>query len=770
MRIAGREIATEVLEQIKAEAATSSRRQLAKLLCSQAGWISTTGKPALMSARKALAQLTRAGHLTPPRHLAPPRRREPAAQAAVPTPIDTALDQLQPLHIELLPLGASTLSVQWNQLMDRFHYLGAGPLCGAQLRYLVRSVRGEVVAALSFSAAAWRLADRDQWIGWSSEARRQNLHRVVNNSRLLIPPHVRVPDLASHVLSGVLRRLGEDWQARYGYEPVLVETFVEHPRFSGGSYRAANWQSIGFTRGRGRQDSHHQASCQRKVIWIYPLQKEFRAVLREIPTSPRLAPQPPRPPSPQPPPPGDWAEEEFGQACLGDRRLVQRGCQLARAFYARPQGQLPYACGSRASTKAAYRFLGNPRVTMSALLESHFRATTARIATEAVVLAVQDTTTLNYSTHPATEMLGLIGTKADGTLGMLVHSTLTFNLEGTPLGLLDVQSWTRDPEDHGKRHQRHELPFEQKESVRWLRSLQALERLQSRCPNTRLVSMGDREADIYELFVWATAKPGRPALLVRAERQRILADAGTDLWTHVQNLPVEGEVEIHVPRRGNRRARVARLQVRLAPVEIKAPSRKAELGPVRLWAILAREDGAPQGSKPLEWMLLTTLAVENLADAIEKLQWYAKRWGIEVFHRVLKSGCKIESRQLAGADCIEACLAIDLVVAWRIYHLAKLGRETPEVPCTVYFQDHEWKALMVFVTRRPPPRKPPTLREVQRMVAQLGGFQGRKGDGDPGTQTLWLGLQRLDDIAEMFLAMCDPQVSAAPVSSQHEYG
>lgn len=654
--------------------------------------------------------------------------------------------------------------------MDQFHYLGSGPLCGAQLRYLVLGVHGEIVAALSFSAAAWQLADRDQWIGWSREARRQNLHRVVNNSRFLIPPHIRVPHLASHVLSAVLHRLSQDWRSRYGYEPVLVETFVEWPRFKGGSYCAANWHAIGFTRGRGRQDSRHHASLRRKVIWVYPLEKQARAILRELPSSPRLPPPPPPPPASKPAPPTDWAEEEFGQARLGDRRLIQRGCELARAFYARPQGQLPHACGSRTSTKAGYRFLSNPRVTMLALLESHFRATTARVATEAVVLAVQDTTTLNYSAHPATEMLGLIGTKADGAIGMLVHSTLAFNREGTPLGLLDVQSWTRDPEDHGKRHQRHELAFEQKESVRWLRSLEALERVQSQCPGTRLVSVGDREADIYELFVWATAQPGRPALLVRAERQRVLAETEIDLWTHVQNLPVEGEVEIHVPRRGNQSARVARLAIRFAPVEIKAPNRKANLCPVRLWAVVAREEEAPPGIKPLEWMLLSTLAVETLTEATEKLQWYAKRWGIEVFHRVLKSGCQIESRQLTGADRIEACLAIDLVVAWRIYHLAKLGRETPEVPCTVYFQDHEWKALMVFTTRRPPPPKPPTLREAQRAVAQLGGFQGRKGDGDPGTQTLWLGLQRLDDIAEMFLAMSDPQVSSATVSSQHEYG
>jgi hypothetical protein len=644
-------------------------------------------------------------------------------------------------------------------------------LCGAQLRYLVRSAQGEILAALAFSAAAWKVAGRDRWIGWSPDARRHNLHRVVNNSRWLIPPHVRVPNLASHVLARVLDRLPEDWRARYGYAPVLVETYVEQGRFGGGCYRAANWQAIAVTQGRGRQDAAHQTTGARKAVWVYPLDRDFRRVLGEVPQVPRLAPLPLAPSPPPPPPPLDWAEEELGQADLGDRRLMRRGCELARAFFARPQAQLPQACGSRAKTKAAYRFLDHPRVTMPVLLESHYAATAARMAVESVVLAVQDTTTLNYSAHPATEMLGLVGTEVDGPIGMLVHSTLAFNLAGTPLGLVDVQSWTRDPDDFGQKHRRYERPFEHKESVRWLRSLQALERLQPRCPNTRLVSVGDREADIYELFVWATEKPGRPALLVRAERQRALADGAGDLWTHVEQLPVAGELELRVPRRGNRAARIARLQIRFTEVELKAPKRKRALGSVRIRAVLARESEPPAGTTALEWMLLTTLTVENLDQAVEKLRWYAGRWGIEVFHRVLKSGCQIETRQLGGADRIEACLAIDLVVAWRIFHLNKLGRETPDVPCTVYFQEHEWQALTVFLTRQPElPSQPPTLRQAQRMVAQLGGFLGRKGDGEPGTQVLWLGLQRLDDIAEMYLAMRGPQRPRPTVSSNGDYG
>jgi hypothetical protein len=175
---------------------------------------------------------------------------------------------------------------------------------------------------------------------------------------------------------------------------------------------------------------------------------------------------------------------------------------------------------------------------------------------------------------------------------------------------------------------------------------------------------------------------------------------------------------------------------------------------VRLWAIAAEEVGAPTGVEPIRWYLLTTLPVESLEQAVEKLQWYALRFQIEVYHRTLKSGCKIEERQLGHAERIEACLAIDMVVAWRIAHLTKLGREVPEVPCTVYFEEAQWQALVVFVTERAPPRQVPSLREVVRMLAmRLGGFLGRKSDGEPGAETIWRGLQRLDDITQMWCAM-----------------
>jgi hypothetical protein len=353
----------------------------------------------------------------------------------------------------------------------------------------------------------------------------------------------------------------------------------------------------------------------------------------------------------------------------------------------------------------------------------------------------------------ATEGLGPIGSTAQGPQGLQLHSTLAFNAQGTPLGFIDVQCWARDPDDFGKKARRREEPIENKESYKWLKSYTAVAAAQPACPSTLLVSVGDREADIYELFEHAAKTPDGPKLLVRAEHDRKLKDEQQRLWQTMQDRKVDAVQVLQVPRQGSRAERQAQMEIRYAAVTLVAPAgKKGQALPV--WAVLARERDAPDGVKPLEWMLLTTVEVSSVEQACERLMWYSRRWGIEVLHRTLKSGCRIEQRQLGQADRLEACLAIDLVVAWRIYHLSKIGRENPQAPCTVYFDEADWKALAVFTTRKlPAPNQVPTMREMIRRVATLGGFLGRKCDGEPGTQTLWLGLQRLDDIRAMWLAM-----------------
>jgi hypothetical protein len=344
----------------------------------------------------------------------------------------------------------------------------------------------------------------------------------------------------------------------------------------------------------------------------------------------------------------------------------------------------------------------------------------------------------------------------------LVHDTMGFTEQGTPLGLLDVQCWARDPGDRGKSARRKQSPIEQKESIKWLRSYRGTAEVQKLCPDTTMVSVGDRESDIYELFWEAARTPHGPQLLVRCERSRKRKVGDQYLWHKMQHEAVVGLLEVYVPPKGARAARHAKLEVRYSAVSLKPPKAKG-FEPIALWAVYAQEVGhSPSVKSPLEWMLLTTVEVSDFAQATQRLAWYTKRWGIEIYHRVLKSGCRIEDRRLGSADRLEACLAVDMVVAWRIYHLTKLGRETPDVPCTVFFEQHEWKALHTFIHKTPKlPPQPPSLRHAMRMTASLGGFLGRKCDGEPGPTTLWRGLQRLEDITAMYVTLL-PHIRAGP--------
>lgn len=518
-------------------------------------------------------------------------------------------------------------------------------------------------------------------MGGSDPTRRPHLHQVIANSRFLLLPPWRVPNLASPVLSLGLQQVADDGQERYGYRPLLVETFVEAERFTGACYRAANWREVGQTTGRGRQDGEHSGGQAGKRVFLYALPAQARERLGgQAPTSP--------------PAPADGAEEEWGGARWGEARLREGLLMLARDFYARPQANLPQACQTRARSKAAYYFLEPPETSLDALREPPYAATRQPVAAERWVFAVQDTTFRNYSAPPETDDLGPMG--ADKRLiGWVLPSTLAFQAAGTPLGFLNVQGGARNPQEFGQRWKRKDLPIEEKESMKGLKSFQQGAEVQRRTPSTRLLSVGDGEADIYELLQWALGEENAPGLWVRAERDRLRQDGQEHWGPGVAQQAGAGIQEVPVPRRGQQPARVARLEVRLAPVTLPPPHGKEARGVLRLWGVLAQEGAAPPGVKePWLGLLLTTCPVESLEAACEKVHGYRGRWGREVYQRTLQSGCKIEQRQRGKAERMEACLAIALVVAWRIFHLAKLGREVPDVPGSVYFQEAEWKALL----------------------------------------------------------------------------
>ena len=731
-------IIDKIREMVKAEP-DISRRELSRRVCQYNNWRSPNGKLKDMSCRKALLALDRQGVIELPTAETVNNFTKDGSvivQFSV-KPINCTLSELGEVTVEPITSRYTTASKVWRSMLKLYHNLGPGPLCGAQIRYIVRSAGYGYIGALAFTSATWSLRDRDQYIGWSKAARRKNLEKVVLNARFLLLPTVQVPNLASRVLSLVLSRLPDDWEKRYQVRPVLVETFIDPGHFLGTSYRAANWQHIGET--AGRRDGRP------KKIFVRHLSPDWREVLCREPVV-ELG-QVPRKEAP-----AHWAEEEFGAVRLYDNRLKRRLYTIAQDFFNRCEANIPEACGSRARTVAAYRFFQNKEVSMEVILDAHAEATIERIKKHRVVLAPQDTTILDYSTHPMTEGLGPTNGIENQSIGLILHDTVAFSEDGIPLGVVDAQCWARDPEDKGKSRKRKELPIEQKESVKWLRSFRKLAQIQKLCPENTLVSIGDRESDIYELFFEATQNDALPKLLVRAEKTRDRLVEGELLWDYMASRESDGTLQIHIPRRrGMRKGRIASVEVRFAQVELAPPKRYAADPPVKLWAVYLLESEPDEDVAPVEWMLLTTAAVKNFNDAQKRVEWYAGRWRIEVYHRTLKSGCRIEDRQLGTAESLEACLGVDMVVAWRIYHLTMLGRVSPDVDCTVFFSNVEWKALCCYVTKKPtPPVKPPSLKEAIRMVARMGGFLGRKRDGPPGTTTLWRGLQRLDTASEMY--------------------
>lgn len=714
-----------------------SRYRLAREVCERLDWRDGVGRLKEMACRKQLLHLERRGAIVLPPARPVRWRGGQDLAAALPESVQFhgPLADLGGIDLRVV-VGGTAESTQWNGLMRAHHRLGSGPLCGAQLRYLIVSRRLGVVGGLSMSSPAWRLSARDGWLGWSDARRAANLSGIVCNSRFLIVPGVVVKNLASHVLGLLARRIGADWKDRYGFSPWLMESYVEVSR-SGTVYRAANWLEVGLTAGRGRHDAGHDASLPAKRVFLQVLDKRTLTRLCGKPGVPA---------------PG-WVHREFGGARLGDRRLERRLLDLATAFAAQPMAGIPQACGSWAAIKAAYRFFDHESTTMEKLLQPHRDATIERMRREPVVLVVQDTSTLNYSGRPDMQGIGPIGTRVEGPQGLMLHNTMAFRPDGLALGLLDVQCWARDPAHFGSKKNRQAKAIEDKESYKWLRPLAITREASQRCPQARVVTVCDREADIHEFF--DQARQDGCELLVRAKHNRALDQDTSRLWPHMQSLPEAGVIELKVPRHGKQPARTARMSLRFTQLTLAPPDKKPHLPPIPVTVVWTNEIEPPSGVPPLQWMLLGSGPATSREQALERVRWYACRWGIEVFHRTLKSGCQIEERQLGSSDRLQACLAIDMVVAWRVQHLTWLGRAVPDMPCTVAFDDDQWKAILVFKTRKPPPAQPPTLKQMIRLVAQLGGFIGRKGDGDPGTQSLWIGLQRIDDITATYQGMVE---------------
>jgi len=414
-----------------------------------------------------------------------------------------------------------------------------------------------------------------------------------------------------------------------------------------------------------------------------------------------------------------------------------------------PSLPLNQACEDWADAKAAYRFFDNDNVTPQRIQAPHQQRTVERMASHPRVLAVQDTSFLNYTHHPKTEGLGPIGTKSQKQRGFGLHSTLAVLPNGLPLGLLTQATLTRPENEPSHRPEECRLlPIEDKESYRWL---QAFEQTLALAPSgVEVITVCDREADIYEMFAFAQTKIA--PLLVRASSDRVLLEVEVrKLWPKVTGQPVAGYLTVQITGNNTRPARQATVSVRFVPVTLKPPWRPhgLKLPAITLNAILVREEDPPADvEEPIEWLLLTNTAVASFEEAQQVIGWYCCRWQIEVFHKVLKSGCRVEDCRLQTADRLHSFVALMSVIAWRLHWMTYINRCQPDLPCTAVLTDVEWEALYMRIHKsKRLPDEVPTVHQAVRWIAQLGGFLGRKSDGEPGVTTLWRGWQRLQDLA-----------------------
>lgn len=453
-----------------------------------------------------------------------------------------------------------------------------------------------------------------------------------------------------------------------------------------------------------------------------------------------------------------YIEDELGTIALGDERLNSRCRKILAQFWSSPTSSINGSFSSWQEVKAAYRFFDNSIVNAKKILLPHQRKTEERIAgTDGVVLCVQDSTIIDYS-HREQRVEGLGKLRKPSDQGLLLHPTIAFNTAGTCLGMLNYKTWTRQ-EILGKKARQIVKPIEEKESMRWVESYRITNEIAGKYPDKLFINIADREGDFYELLQEYESNKSKAQLIVRAKSNRSLEEekdgSVRKLWDKLQAGSVLGQIKFKMSGINKQRTSREVIQtIRACEVRLSPPRKVRKLNSLRsitINAVAATEENPPVGEKAVEWLLLTSLDIKSeQSKALDVVKYYQLRWQIELYFKTLKSGCGIEKLQLENINRIENCLAIYMIVAWRILFLTYMGRACPTLSCEFFYEKVEWKAIYIIAHKTKPPAEPPSMDSMNKMVACFGGFLNRKSDGLPGIKSMWIGLQRLKDFTLAF--------------------
>jgi len=424
---------------------------------------------------------------------------------------------------------------------------------------------------------------------------------------------------------------------------------------------------------------------------------------------------------------------EFKNLDLGDKRNNKRAINIVNSISKAPKSSIPKSCQGWAETQATYRFYSNESFDSDALIQPHYDTTEMRIrqSKSPVILCLQDTTELNFNGQ---EIEGMGRLSYDAQKGMYLHPTLCVTPERLPLGLTDTWQWAR-----GKSKKEDQEKPQVKESLRWIEGYERVAEMALRCPEQRLVYVTDREADMLDLMKKAQHLNCPADWLIRAKHNRSLSKE-EKLWDAVEKQSVLAKLTFVKPRKKGQKARNIQQEIKVLRYTLAAKSQC----PVEVTLVQAKEINPPKGCRPIIWRLMTNRLVHNESQAIEIIDWYRCRWEIEMFFDVLKVGCQVEKLQLATRERTEKALALYMIIAWRVMYLMRLGRTCPDLPADLVFDELEWKSSYLL-GKQQLPKGMPSLNDIIRNLARLGGFLGRKSDGEPGSKSIWIGFQRIQD-------------------------
>ncbi len=456
----------------------------------------------------------------------------------------------------------------------------------------------------------------------------------------------------------------------------------------------------------------------------------------------------------------EWLADEFATINCRDARRNARFQQFATAWWHALAASISAVCRQGwADTMGAYRLLRSKDVTLEVILAPHQAMTLRRAQQEPVVLAIQDTTELDYTGKPIARQTtdGVGPLNSTTRVGLLAHVLYLVTPERRPLGVWRCTILVRTALQHLARTRAHkQQPFAVKESARWRDGYQAACTLAAQAPTTQVISVADREGDIYELYVEAAQASAGADGVIRANQDRAVRVAGRKKALPLRVLlglsPRRALATVEMTAAPGRSARQAVCAVHTLTITLRPPARPdGKLPPVTVHVVSVRELAPPTGEDRVEWVLLTSLPLTALPDLLRVIQYYAARWTIEVFFRILKTGCKVEHLQLQTRSRLLPCLGLCLVLAWRLQWIVRLGQLTPTAPCTGVFASEEWHVLALLAAPgHACPAVPPDLGTALRWLAQIGGFWGRKGDGPPGAEVLWRGWQRIREAVTLY--------------------